>query len=56
MRHQESQRGRVFCAKTAVCASRSPVGLLDFASSGFCVVMPGRVKQLRRKRRSSINA
>jgi hypothetical protein len=43
MRRQESQSGRMFCAKGVGRASQSPVELLDFASSGFCVFMPGRV-------------
>ncbi len=42
MRRQESQSGRVFCAKGVGRASQSPVGLLDFASSWFCVIVPGR--------------
>ena len=51
MRRQESQSGRVFCAKGVGRASQSPVGLLDFASSGFCVIMPAESTQLRRTRR-----
>lgn len=43
MRRQEPQSGRAFCAKGVGRASQSPVGLLDFASSGFCVIMPARV-------------
>ena len=50
MRRQEPQCGRVFCVKGVGRASQPPVGLLDFASSWFGVIMSGRVTQLRRTR------